>query len=290
MPQRSLVLVHAHPDDEGLATGGTIARYAAEGVHVCLITCTNGEVGEIADLPDLGTPEEIALRLGEIRRQELEEACRRLGHVDLRMLGFHDSGMDGTPENDDPKAFVNQDLDQPVRQIVAILREVRPQVLVTYNEYGFYGHPDHIRAHQAALAAVAAANDPAFEPDLGEQHEVAKVYYNAIPVSLLREGMKLAQEALGDAAEEEFANEEEIARIGTDDVLVTTDIDVEDFVQTKFHSLEAHRTQLGTIKPWLDLPDDLRHLLFGTEFYVLTPPGSRVSEEHERDLFEGVSS
>ncbi len=290
MAQRSLVLVHAHPDDEGLATGGTIARYASEGVHVCLITCTNGEVGEIADLPDLGTPEEIAPRLGEIRREELQEACRRLGRVDLRMLGFHDSGMEGTPENDAPQAFMNQDLDLPVRQIVAILREVKPQVLITYNEYGFYGHPDHIRAHQAALAAVESANDAEYEPDLGEPHAVSKVYYNAIPISLLREGMKLAQEALGEGAEDEFASEEEIVRIGTDDDLVTTEIDVGDFVKAKFHSLEAHRTQLGTIRAWLDLPEELRHLLFGTEFYVLTPPGSRDSSEQEKDLFDGVSS
>src|SRR5918996_3639768 len=134
MAQRSLVLVHAHPDDESMNTGGTMARYAAEGVHVCLITCTNGEVGEIAELPDLGTAEELAPRLGEIRRGELEEACRRLGQIDLRMLGFHDSGMDGTPSNDDPKAFVNQPLDGPVRMIVEILRELKPQILITYNE------------------------------------------------------------------------------------------------------------------------------------------------------------
>src|SRR5712692_4852787 len=99
---RCLLLVHAHPDDECLSTGGTIARYADAGVHVVLVTCTNGEVGEIADVPDLGPQEEIRARLGEIRVDELREACRRLGDVDLRLLGYHDSGMEGTLENDAP--------------------------------------------------------------------------------------------------------------------------------------------------------------------------------------------
>jgi N-acetyl-1-D-myo-inositol-2-amino-2-deoxy-alpha-D-glucopyranoside deacetylase len=256
-----------------------------------LITCTNGEVGEIAEVPDLGTPEEIAQRLGEVRREELEEACRRLGDVDLRMLGFHDSGMEGTPENQDPKAFVNQDLDLAVRKIVEILREVKPQVLITYNEYGFYGHPDHIRAHQAALAAVRAADDPAYAPELGPRHEVAKVYYNAIPVSLLREGMKLARqmavESGGEIDPDDFVSEDDTLRIGTDDALVTSEIDVNDYVKTKFHALEAHRTQLGTTERWFQIPEDVRTMMFGTEFYVLTGSG-RLAVDRERDLFEGL--
>ena len=288
MAQRSVVLVHAHPDDESMNTGGTMARYAADGVHVCLITCTNGEVGEIAEVPDLGPREELALRLGEVRRDELEEACRRLGQIDLRMLGFHDSGMDGTPSNDDPKAFVNQPLDQPVRMIVEILRELKPQVLITYNERGFYGHPDHIRAHEAAIAAVAAAKDPAYEPSLGEPHAVAKVYYNAVPTSLLREGRKLAAEMLDNA--DEFLSDDDITLIGTEDSFVTTEIDVADWVKTKFYALEAHRTQLGTTKVWFDIPDDVKSLMFSTEFYVLNPSVSSKSAEHEKDLFEGVPS
>lgn len=287
MGQRSLVLVHAHPDDESLNTGGTMARYGSEGAHVCLITCTNGEVGEIAEVPELGPPQELASRLGEIRRRELEEACRRLGQIDLRMLGFHDSGMDGTPENDDPKAFVNQPLDEPVRMIVEILREVKPQVLITYNERGFYGHPDHIRAHEAALAAVAAAKDAAYAPELGEAHEVSKVYYNAVPSSLLREGKKTAEERL--ESDEEFISEEDIVLIGTDDRLVTTEIDVGDWVKTKFHALEAHRTQLDTTQGWLDIPEDLRALMFGTEFYVLRESESPKKTQRETDLYEGVT-
>jgi N-acetyl-1-D-myo-inositol-2-amino-2-deoxy-alpha-D-glucopyranoside deacetylase len=285
MAERSLVLVHAHPDDESMQTGGTMARYAADGVHVCLITCTNGDVGEIAEVPDLGPLEELAPRLGEIRRDELEEACRRLGQIDLRMLGFHDSGMDGTPENDDPKAFVNQPLDQPVRMIVEILRELKPQVLITYNERGFYGHPDHIRAHEAAIAGVAAAKDPAYAPELGEPHAVSKIYYNAVPTSLLHAGRKLAQEMLENA--DEFLSDDDITLIGTDDAIVTTEIDVTDWVKTKFYALEAHRTQLGTTQGWFDIPDDVKSLMFGVEFYVLT--GSVEDGQRENDLFEGIA-
>jgi N-acetyl-1-D-myo-inositol-2-amino-2-deoxy-alpha-D-glucopyranoside deacetylase len=217
-----------------------------------------------------------------------------LGTVDLRMLGFHDSGMEGTPENHDPKAFVNQDIDLAVRKIVEILREVRPQVLVTYNEYGFYGHPDHIRANEAALAAVRAADDPDYAPELGARHEVAKVYYNAIPLSLMREGMKLAQEMTGEGGEapnaEDFISESDIARIGTDDALITTEIDVNPHVKTKFHALEAHRTQLGTTERWFQIPEDVRTMMFGTEFYVLTGSEGRPPGGHERDLFEGLDS
>jgi len=181
MRSRRVVFVHAHPDDEALQTGGTMARYAAEGAHVCLITCTNGEVGEIADIPGLGTVEEIRPRLGEIRREELVEACRRLGDIDLRMLGFHDSGMDGTPENDAEHAFVRQDFDGVTARIVEVLEDVRPQVLVTYNEYGGYGHPDHIRAHLAGIEAAARCG-------------VEKVYYTAFPKSLIRMARDMASE------------------------------------------------------------------------------------------------
>src|SRR3990172_3434750 len=123
MSGRRLVVVHAHPDDEAISTGGILARYAAEGTRVCLITCTNGEVGEIADLPEFADREEVRSRLGEVRASELRESCRILGVSDLRLLGYHDSGMDGTAENDADHAFVNQDLGEVVERIVPILRE-----------------------------------------------------------------------------------------------------------------------------------------------------------------------
>lgn len=278
--ERSIVFVHAHPDDEVIGTGGTIAHYAALGAHVCVVTCTNGELGEVAEVPDLGPVEEIRQRLGEIRREELAEACRLLGDVDLRLLGFHDSGMEGTPDNDDPRVFVNQDPDEAVRKVVEIYRELRPQVVVTYNEYGFYGHPDHIRAHEVALWAADAAADPRYRRELGEPHSVAKIYYTAIPKSLLRRG----REVWGD---DEFMSEEVIERIGTDDEHVAVILDVSAYIDRKFEALRAHRTQLGTTEQFLSLAEDLRVVAFGTECYVLArPQGSAAVVED--DLFAGT--
>lgn len=280
------MLVHAHPDDECLSTGGTIARYAAEGVHVCLITCTNGELGEIAELPELGPPESLRARLGEIRVDELRAACDALGEVDLRLLGYHDSGMEGTPGNQDPGAFVQQPFEEVVARIAAILREVRPQVLVTYNEYGFYGHPDHIRAHEAAMAAVAAAADPAHDPD-SVPHEVAKVYHTAIPKGRLRLARELFSQ--GPMGEDHRFSEEEIDRIGTDDELVTTELDVRAYVPRKVAAIEAHRTQLGTTAAFLSVPDDLRTEAFGREHFVLVRSTVGPPDGIEPDLFERVT-
>jgi N-acetyl-1-D-myo-inositol-2-amino-2-deoxy-alpha-D-glucopyranoside deacetylase len=271
---RGLVLVHAHPDDEALGTGGTIAKYSSEGAHVCLITCTNGEAGEIADVPELGTVEEIRPRLGEIRRAELEAACRELGDVDLRMLGYHDSGMDGTPENDAEVAFVNQDLDEVVAKIVDVVREIDPQVLVTYNENGGYGHPDHIRAHQAAMLAAEICGVP-------------KVYFMAFPKSLMRAGHELAA-AMGMSADDWFSDDE-IELIGTDDAEITTVIDCTAFVRQKFSALEAHRTQLGTTQMFLQIPEEFRAGM-GHEHYVLARSSAPRGHGIEMDLFDGVDA
>jgi N-acetyl-1-D-myo-inositol-2-amino-2-deoxy-alpha-D-glucopyranoside deacetylase len=281
MATRRLALVHAHPDDESLGTGGTIAKYAAEGAHVCLITCTNGEMGEIADVPELGALDEIRPRLGEVRRLELEAACRALapdgprgapaGKIDLRMLGYHDSGMDGTPENEAPVAFINQDMDLVVERVVEIFREVDPQVVVTYNEVGFYGHPDHIRAHEAAMRASEIVGVP-------------KIYYTAFPKSLMRRGRDLASSlGVGD----DFFSEEDIDRLGTNDDDVAAVIDCSAFVEHKFRALEAHRTQLGTTQMFLQIPVELRGAL-GHEHYVLARSSVARSSGTESDLFEGI--
>lgn len=276
---RSLLFVHAHPDDECLSTGGTIARYADEGARVVLVTCTNGEVGEIADVPDLGTVEEIRERLGEIRAEELRAACRELGDVDIRMLGYHDSGMDGTPENDDPRAFIRQDPAEAVARVAAIIRETKADVLVTYNEYGFYGHPDHIRAHEVAMRALDAALDGS------NGHRVPKVYYTAVPKSLLAAGRDMA-EGLGQAPDD-FFTLADIERIGTDDDAVTTWIDVSRYVPNKFRALEAHKTQRGTTEQFLRIPEDIRALAMGFEHYVRVRGDG--PDGRETDFFEGLA-
>jgi len=269
--RRCLLLVHAHPDDECLATGGTIARYADEGVHVVLVTCTNGEAGEIADVPELGSRDEIAARLGEIRVEELKEACRRLGPVDVRLLGYHDSGMAGTPSNNAPEAFVNQSLDEAVGRVAAIIDETRPAVIVTYNEFGFYGHPDHIRAHRVAVAAREEA-----------AHRASKLYYNAAPKSLLLQGREMAEQF--GVSPDDFFSLDEIERIGTEDAAITTALDVSAYVDRKFRALEAHRTQLGTTEAFLRIPESVRAMAMGTEHYVLAGGGATG----ETDLFEGL--
>jgi N-acetyl-1-D-myo-inositol-2-amino-2-deoxy-alpha-D-glucopyranoside deacetylase len=285
MFSRRLVLVHAHPDDEALGTGGMMAKYSDEGAHVCLVTCTNGELGEVAEVPELGTVAEITARLGEVRIAELHEACRRLGDIDLRMLGYRDSGMEGTDGNSDPRSFVNQDMERPVRDVVAVLREIRPQVLVTYNDFGFYGHPDHIRAHHVAMAAVREAADEAFAPDLGPPHEVAKVYHTAVAKSFFRSGRDLASQ-MGLDPDDVF-DETTIDTIGTDDALITTWIDASAYVDRKFDALEAHRTQRGTTEMFLSIPKDVRAQVLGTEHYVLVSPVPAGGLK-ETDLFEGT--
>lgn len=270
-----------------MGTGGTIARYSDEGAYVCLITCTNGEVGEVAEVPELGDVDEVKARLGEVRTEELREACRRLGRVDLRMLGYHDSGMEGTPPNADPVAFINQDLDEAVRRIVVILREVQPQILVTYNEIGLYGHPDHVRAHEAAIAAADAAADPGYAPDAGGPHRVAKVYYTAMPKSWLRAARDMSEEFGLDR--DDFISEEDVERMGTDDDLITTSIDATAYVDRKFRALAAHRTQLGTTQRLFEIPEDVRPWAMGTEHFVLARSEVPRPEGREQDLFEGLN-
>lgn len=285
MSTRSLVLVHAHPDDEALGTGGAMAKYSDEGAHVCLVTCTNGELGEVAEVPEIGTVEEITARLGEVRADELREACRHLGDIDIRMLGYRDSGMDGTDGNRDRRSFVNQDISKPVTDVVSILRELRPQVLITYNEFGFYGHPDHIRAHDVAMEAIRRAADGSFAPETGPPHEVAKVYYMAVAKSYFRAGRALATQLGLDA--DQFFDEATIDAIGTDDDLITTSLDVSSYVDRKFAALEAHRTQRGTTEMFLSIPQEFRGVALGTESYVLVSPASAPGLE-EADLFEGT--
>ena len=174
---RRLLLVHAHPDDESIGTGATMARYAAEGAQVTLVTCTLGELGEIIP-PSLSyLAEGDGSRLGEYRIGELNAACAELGVTDHRFLGgpgrWRDSGMMGTEGNDDPRCFWRADVDEAADALLDVIREVRPQVLVTYDANGFYGHPDHIQAHRVAMRAFERAGD----------YGLAKFYATAAPDS-----------------------------------------------------------------------------------------------------------
>ncbi|HEY0531484.1 MAG TPA: N-acetyl-1-D-myo-inositol-2-amino-2-deoxy-alpha-D-glucopyranoside deacetylase, partial [Actinoplanes sp.] len=184
LPARRLLLVHAHPDDEVTGTGATMAHYASSGAHVTLVTCTLGEEGEI-HVPALARLEAAqADQLGGYRLVELERACAALGVTDHRFLGgagrFRDSGMMGLETNNHPRAFWQADLDEAAAMLVEIIREVRPQVMITYDPNGFYGHPDHIQAHRVAMRAAELAGADAPQ----------KIYWTAMPRSVLMEGME----------------------------------------------------------------------------------------------------
>lgn len=176
----TLMAVFAHPDDE-VWTGAAMATYAKEGVRTVLVTATLGEEGEIHD-PDLD-PEEARGRLGEIRRAELDRSAAIFGIDTVHILGYRDSGMAGTPANENPANFHNADHEEAVGRLVRLIRQERPQVLITDNERGTYGHPDHIAAHRITVAAFDAAGDQSRFPEAGPAWQPQKLYYTAFPRS-----------------------------------------------------------------------------------------------------------
>jgi mycothiol conjugate amidase Mca len=281
---RVLMAVHAHPDDECLGTGGILARYGVEGVRTVLVTCTDGAVGEISD-PALATPENLA----QVRAGELDESVRILGISRLAKLGYRDSGMQGTADNQNPESFHQADFDMAVGKVVRLMREECPDVVVTYDENGGYGHPDHIRAHQVAVAAFEAAGDPLRFPDAGPAWTPAKLYYAVIPRSGLQRFGEILREA---GIEPPFAarneqGEENAPTFGVADERVTTVIDVSGYVEVKRSALAAHRTQMGQEQFFMRLPAALFGEIFGREsFQRISGPTGGSSPE--LDLFSGL--
>jgi len=292
---RRLLLVHAHPDDETINNGATMAKYVASGTHVTLVTCTLGEEGEIVapGLEHLAAQHEDGL--GQHRIGELAAAMRALGVTDHRFLGgpgrYRDSGMMGVPANDRPDCFWRADLEEAAAGLVEIVREVRPQVLVTYDENGGYGHPDHIQAHRVALRACELAGDPSFGPDLGATWQIRKVYYCAFPRSVLEAGIA-ALRAVGDSSFSQFESARD-ADFVVDDELVTTAVDAIDYVEAKMAAMRAHATQIAVDGAFFALSNNLGQQVFGAEFYRLVRGelGPRDGADgRESDLFAGVSS
>jgi len=260
---RRLLLVHAHPDDEAIGTGATMARYAAEGAHVTLVTCTLGELGEVipADLAHLAADREN--RLGQYRVGELAAACQALGVTDHRFLGgpgrWRDSGMMGLPANDEPGSFWQADVNEAAGELVAIIREVRPQVIVTYDDNGYYGHPDHIQAHRVAWRAFQLASDPSVRPGGSDASpwRVAKFYATAMPGS----------------------------------ALVTTEIDGARQLAAKTAAMRAHATQITVDSPFYMLSNKIVQRITRHEHYILLAGerGPAVGRPgHEDDLFSGL--
>jgi len=288
---RRLLLVHAHPDDESIGTGATMAAYAAQGAGVTLVTCTRGELGEIIppELAYLGTGD----RLGEYRAGELAAACAALGVSDHRFLGgpgrWRDSGMMGLESNQFPGCFWRADTGEAAAQLAAVIREVAPQVVVTYDANGFYGHPDHIQAHRVTRAAVLAAADPAASAAAGgAPWRVAKLYATAMPRSALARAIRLGPDAparfrrVGSVADLPF---------GVADGQVTAEIDGTGQRAAKVAALRSHATQIAVEDPYFALSDLAGQRISAREHYTLLagPRGPGAGPHgREQDLFAGL--
>ena len=285
MSQPRLLLVHAHPDDETINNGVTMAKYVAEGSHVTLVTCTRGEEGEVLvpELAHLASAHDD--KLGEHRETELRDAMHHLGVTDFRFLGapakkWRDSGMMGSDPNNRPDNFWNADLDEASEALVKIILEMKPHVLVTYDEMGGYGHPDHIQAHRVAMRGAELARERGWE--------IQKIYWNTIPRSIIEQGI----EAMKDTGNQFFGVEKaDDFPFAQPDELVTTVINGEDFVEKKMAAMRAHPTQIAVDGPFFALSDNLGFKVWGLEFYRLVYGAlgmQRNSDGRETDLFAGV--
>jgi N-acetyl-1-D-myo-inositol-2-amino-2-deoxy-alpha-D-glucopyranoside deacetylase len=299
LPDRRLLLVHAHPDDETIGSGATMAKYAAEGVGVTLVTCTGGERGEILvpELAHLAHDQEDAL--AEHRRGELADAMKELGVTDHRFLGgfgrYSDSGMawhedghaiagDDRPDN----AFWDADLTEAATLLVEVIREVRPQVMITYDQFGNYGHPDHIQAHRVATYAAHLAAVTSFRRDLGEPWEVAKIYWVSRAESSWRRGLRALRDA-GDTTSFQGLDPDGPLPMATPDADLAAEIDATAYSDRKKAALLAHRTQIEVDGRFFALSNHLGDEVLGTEWFRIakgTPvPGANGLES---DLFAGL--
>ena len=264
----TLLLVHAHPDDEAISTGGVMMKARADGHRVLLVTATRGEVGEIHNMDEKATRP----HLGEVRTRELEEAARILGVNRSVFLGYRDSGMVGTADNENPESFHQAPLDEAAGRLEAILREERPEVVVTYAEDGTYGHPDHIKAHEVTNAALDLLEKEGWRP--------RKLYYTVIP----RSAMKAFAESLPEEARRDNIG----SRIqGTPDELITTKVDVGEYVDRKRAAFGGHVSQNDPNSWFASIAEEIYRLAFGTEYFQLAR-GKPGSELPEGDLFAGI--
>jgi N-acetyl-1-D-myo-inositol-2-amino-2-deoxy-alpha-D-glucopyranoside deacetylase len=292
---RRMLLVHAHPDDESIGTGVTMARYVAEGAHVTLVTCTRGEEGEVLVPALAALASSVDDELGPHREVELAAAMRELGVSDHRFLGgagrWRDSGMMGTPQNDRPEGFWRADLLEAAAELVSVIREVRPQVLVTYDTFGGYGHPDHIQAHRVAMYAYLLAGAPGFRPELGPAWRVAKVYWTALPRSYVKLGID-ALIASGNSGFFGVDNADDLPFLVPDE-LVTTHVEAVEHEPAKMAALRAHASQVEEEHGFFQMAKLLGPAAMGNEFFMLVHGqlgSTRDPDGRETDLFDGVEA
>jgi N-acetyl-1-D-myo-inositol-2-amino-2-deoxy-alpha-D-glucopyranoside deacetylase len=300
MDQRML-LVHAHPDDESIGQGATMASYVARGTQVTLVTCTLGEEGEVLvpDLAHLASDRDDLL--GQHRITELANAMKELGVTDHRFLGgagrYRDSGMVWSAEGhaavgEDVKegTFWRADLLEASSLLVEIIREVRPQVLVTYDEFGNYGHPDHIQAHRVATYATSLAAVPSFRPQLGEPWEIAKVYWGAMSLNRMREGLRRLRAAGDTTSFEGMDPDGPMPPFMVPDDQLSAVVDANDFADAKMQAMKAHATQITLDGPFFALSNNLGNHVWGTEYYRIAKGerGPLNEDGLETDLFAGL--
>jgi LmbE family N-acetylglucosaminyl deacetylase len=277
-----LLAFHAHPDDESLSMGGTLARYAAAGEQVVVVTATRGEVGEILNHDD---PDSLREGLGDIREGELRAACAILGVTSVELLGYRDSGMAGTPENDDPAAFCRAPFMEAVGRLVRLIRRYRPEVMTAYDAFGGYGHPDHIQVNRVGTAAFFGAADVGRFPleEDEEPWQPAKLYWVTWPRERTRQRRRLAAEAGEIPAEEAEAEPD----TGTMEEHISTFLDVAPWFDRKWAAILAHRTQIAETGWLLTIPEDVRRRAFSREAFIRV--FSRVeAPAGAPDLFAGL--
>ena len=284
--EKRLLLVHAHPDDETINNGATMAKYVAEGAQVTLVTCTRGEEGEVL-LPALANlASSIDDKLGEHRVTELTNAMAELGIKDFRFLGapnkkWRDSGMMGTPPNERSDVFWQADLDEAASDLAKIILEIKPQVMITYDEIGGYGHPDHIKAHKVAMRGAELASNAGWT--------ISKIYWNTMPRSVIQNGIDKMKEVGSDFFGAESADDLPFAK---PDELVTSLIKAPEYVDKKMAAMKAHETQISVDGPFFALSNNLGLSIWGDEYYTLVKGEKAApfdSDGRELDLFSGVN-
>ena len=278
MNKRAL-FVHAHPDDETINNGATMAQMVEDGVAVTLITCTRGEEGEVLvpELAHLASSAED--KLGTHRVIELANAMKELGVKDHRFLGnYRDSGMMDTPQNQHPDCFWRADVDEAARKLALIIDEIRPQVMITYDENGGYGHPDHIQTHRVAMRAAELAT-----------WQIKKIYWNIMPKSVVQRGM----DAMKDQGSDFFGaeNVDELPFV-KDDSFVSAVIHAPNQVDKKMAAMKAHATQISLDGPFFALSNNLGVQVFADEYYTLVK-GEKAApfntDNLETNLFAGIA-
>jgi len=278
MSTKRLLGAFAHPDDEGIVSGALL-QYSTSGVETGLVCATRGEVGEIAD-PALATPE----NLGQVREGEMRAAAEVLGVHNLWFLDYRDSGMAGTPENADPRAFAQASAAEVVGKLVKIIREFRPQVIITFDESGAYGHPDHIAIYRYTTSAFHAAADAVQYPDLGPAHSVSKLYYSSFPRSALR---AIGEWMSTQNYEGSFSGLDP-EKLGMPDEQISVWLNVEPWREPKDRSRSMHRTQLDPNNLMAKIPEEIQRNWRSHERYQLA--ASRVGPDvpGENDLFARI--